>query len=100
MTVQENGWMDEKLMIRWIKDIYLKYTKKERSLPVLDSFHGHLTDSVKKACRKGNTLLPKCNHWTSVSTNRSRQSYDSRGVPTCVLRPELHERKASVSKLR
>ena len=49
VTVQENGWMDETLMLKWIKDIYLKYTKKERSLLVLDSFHGYLSDDVKKA---------------------------------------------------
>ena len=69
MTVQEKGWMEEKLMIRWIKDIYLKYTKKGRSLLVLDSFRGHLTDSVKKICRKGNTVMAVIlgNHWTSES---------------------------------
>ena len=57
VTVQEKGWMDENLMLRWIRDIYLKYTKKERSLLVLDSFRGHLTDNVKKAFRKGNTVM-------------------------------------------
>ena len=58
--------MDKKLMIRWIKDIYLKYTKKERSLLVLDSFRGHLTDSVKKTCRKGNTVMAVIpGGWTS-----------------------------------
>ena len=36
-------------MLKWIKDIYLKYTKKERSPLVLDSFREHLTDDVKKA---------------------------------------------------
>ena len=44
-------------MLKWIKDVYLKYTKKERSLLVLDSFRGHLTDDVKKAFRKGNTVM-------------------------------------------
>ena len=57
VTVQEKGWMDENLMLRWIRDIYLKYTKKERSLLLLDSFRGHLTDNVKKAFRKGNMVM-------------------------------------------
>ena len=48
VTVQEKGWMNETLMLKWIKDIYLKYTMKKRSLLVLDSFRGHLTDDVKK----------------------------------------------------
>ena len=49
--------MDETLMLKWIKGVYLKYTKKDRSLLVLDSFHGHLTESVKKSFRKGNTMM-------------------------------------------
>ena len=57
VTVQEKGWMDGELMLRWIRDIYLKFTKKDRSLLVLDSFRGHLTDSVKKTLRKGNTVM-------------------------------------------
>ena len=57
VTVQEKGWMDGELMLRWINEIYLKYTKKDRSMLVLDSFRGHLTDKVKKAFRKGNTVM-------------------------------------------
>ena len=57
VTVLDKGWMDESLMLRWIRDIYLKHTKKDRSLLVLDSFRGHITESVKKACRKGNTVM-------------------------------------------
>lgn len=56
VTVQEKGWMDEALMLRWIQDIYLKYTGKERSLLVLDSFRAHKTEKVLKALRKGNTV--------------------------------------------
>ena len=37
VTVQEKGWMDGELMLRWIRDIYLKFTKKGISLLVLDS---------------------------------------------------------------
>ena len=55
VTVQEKGWMDETLMLKWIKDVfYLKYTKKDHSLLVLDSFCG-LAESVKTAFWKGNT---------------------------------------------
>ena len=57
VTVQEKGWMDGELMLRWIKDIYLKFTKKDRSMLVLDSFRGHLTDKVKKSLRKGNSVM-------------------------------------------
>ena len=56
VTVQEKGWMDESLMLRWIRDIYLKYTNKDISLLVMDSFGGHLTENVTKALRKGNTV--------------------------------------------
>ena len=57
VTVQEKVWMDETLMLKCIKDVYLKYTKKDRSLLVLDSFRGHLTESVEKSFRKGNTVM-------------------------------------------
>ena len=56
VCVQEKAWMDEELMLRWIKDIYLRHTDKERSLLVMDSFRAHLTDNVKKSLRKGNTV--------------------------------------------
>lgn len=75
VTVQEKGWMDEKLMLRWIQDIYLKYTRKERSLLVLDSFRGHLTESVKRAFRKGNSVMAarqKYNPWMLVSISHSK----------------------------
>lgn len=57
VTVQEKGWMDETLMLRWVAEIYLKYTHKDRSLIVLDSFRGHLTDKVKRAFKKGNSVM-------------------------------------------
>ena len=49
--------MDATLMLKWIKDVYHKYTKKDHSLLALDSFRGHLTKSVKKYFRKGNTVM-------------------------------------------
>ena len=56
VCVQEKAWMDKERMLRWIKDIYLRHTEKERSLLVMDPFHAHLTDNVKKCLRKGNTV--------------------------------------------
>ena len=40
------------LILKWIKDIYIEYTKKDQSLLVLDSFRRHLTESIKKAFKK------------------------------------------------
>ena len=60
VTVQEKEWLDT-LILKWIKDIYIKYRKKDPSLIVLDSFRGHLRESIKKAfrqrenCNGGNT---------------------------------------------
>lgn len=56
ICVQEKAWMDETLMLRWVKEILLPHTKKERCLLVMDSFPAHLTDDVKKTLRKGNTV--------------------------------------------
>ena len=36
LNVQEKGWVDEEVMLQMIKEIYLKYTGKERSLLVMD----------------------------------------------------------------
>ncbi|MEW8548669.1 MAG: hypothetical protein AB2693_34645 [Candidatus Thiodiazotropha sp.] len=56
VCVQEKAWMDETLMIRWVKEILFPHTKKERCLLVMDSFRAHLTEDVKKTLRKGNTV--------------------------------------------
>ena len=42
---------------RYIKEIHVPWTKNNRSMIVLDSFRGHLTEMVKKAYRKANTLM-------------------------------------------
>ncbi len=44
---QKKSWMDEKLMLKWISDIWVKYTEKRSSLLILDTFSAHLTDKVK-----------------------------------------------------
>ena len=60
VTVQEKEWIGT-LMLKWINDIFIEYTKKDQSLFVLDSFRRHLTESIKKAfrqreyCNGGNT---------------------------------------------
>ncbi len=43
---QKKSWMDEKLMLIWISDIWVKYTKKRPSLLFLDTFSAHLTDHL------------------------------------------------------
>ncbi|WAQ99389.1 hypothetical protein MAR_023762 [Mya arenaria] len=57
VCVQEKGSMDEKLMIRWVKEVYLPFTEKDRSMLVLDSFSAHLTETVKKTRRRDNCVL-------------------------------------------
>lgn len=56
IAVQEKAWMDETLMLRWINEIYLPFTGRERSLLVMDSFRAHITDDVKKQLRRGNVV--------------------------------------------
>jgi len=42
IAVQQKAWMDEHLMLRWVKEIYRQYTEKKQSLCVLDSFRVHI----------------------------------------------------------
>ena len=56
ICVQPKGWMDEELMLRWIKDILLPYTKKECTMLLLDAFSGHKTEAVRKVLWRGNVL--------------------------------------------
>lgn len=56
VCVQRKGWMDEQLMLRWVSEILVPHTKKDRALLVLDSFTAHKTDAVKKAMRKVNVV--------------------------------------------
>ena len=43
---QSKAWMDGPLMQRWVKEIWLKYTEKKKSLLVFDTFKAHVTDEV------------------------------------------------------
>ena len=54
---QKKAWMNKKLMLQWISDIWVKHTKNKPSLLFLDSFSGHLTDKVKDAFKKSNTTV-------------------------------------------
>ena len=46
VTHQDKSWMDESLMLRWVKDVLLKHTEGKHCLLVLDAFRAHITDSV------------------------------------------------------
>lgn len=46
LAFQKNAWMDVPLMQQWTNEIWFKYTKKERSLLVIDQFRAHLADEV------------------------------------------------------
>ena len=44
-------------MLKWISDIWVKYTKRWPSLLFLDTFSAHLTDKVKDAFQNSNTTV-------------------------------------------
>jgi hypothetical protein len=56
VAVQEKAWVDEAMMLRWVKEIYTPFTKKNHSLLIMDSFRAHTTDPVKKLLRKSNAV--------------------------------------------
>jgi hypothetical protein len=47
VTHQDKSWMDESLMLRWVKDVLLKHTEGKHCLLVLvnDAFRAHITDA-------------------------------------------------------
>ena len=55
VATQEKAWMDEELMLIWLKDVWLRYTEQKqtelgflRSFLTLDAFSAHHTDPVKE----------------------------------------------------
>jgi len=60
VRMNEDGWMTEKLMVDWLNAVWgekiIKHGKK-RSLFIVDSFRGHLTQSVKSKCQEQNLVL-------------------------------------------
>ena len=50
IAVQEKAWLDETLILRWIEENYLPFTRRERPLLVMDSYRTHITNDVKNIC--------------------------------------------------
>ena len=44
-------------MLKWIKDIRVKFTKNQQSLLILDSCSAHLTEPVEEAFKRHNTTV-------------------------------------------
>ena len=57
VCVQEKGWMDKTLMIRYIREIWAPHTHKTHSLLVLDSYKVHAADSMEKEFKAKNTTF-------------------------------------------
>ena len=57
ISYQKKAWIDENEMLKWIRNIWIRYTKKKPSLLFLDSFSAHLTDQVKEAFTQFNTTI-------------------------------------------
>jgi len=60
VRAQEKGWMTEELMLEWLKIVWgcrPRAFLDQTSMLVLDTFRGHLTDSVKNQLRKMKTEL-------------------------------------------
>lgn len=56
VRVQEKGWMQEHLILDWIKEVWNKRPESsKKSLLVWDSFKAHLTDDVKTQLKKSNS---------------------------------------------
>ena len=56
IAVQEKAWMDAALMSRYIREIWFAYTKRSKSLLVLDSFKCHISDEAKNQIKRGNSI--------------------------------------------
>lgn len=55
VRVQENGWMTDDLVVDWLNTVWNRRPGgllRQRSMLVLDSFRGHLTDKVKSRIRE------------------------------------------------
>ena len=61
IRTNEKGWVNEEEMIWWIENIWSKRSSDQllnpRSLLVLDSFHGHLVNSVKERLNEVHTNM-------------------------------------------
>jgi hypothetical protein len=59
VTHQDKSWMDEPLILWWVKDVLLKHTDGKHCLLVLvnDAFRAHITDSVTRSLHKANVSV-------------------------------------------
>ena len=55
ITFQKDSWIDDQLMLKWIREVWVKDTKKQPSLLVLHSCSAHLTERVIDAFSQANT---------------------------------------------
>ena len=81
-TTQVNAWMDEERMLEWIDKVWSPYVRGKPALLALDTFTGHLTETVRAAFDKcGTKLLVIPGGCTSVlqpldiSINKPLKSY-------------------------
>ena len=51
-----NGWVNEELVIEWLKKILLPYVGKEKCLLLWDSFESHISDRVLSFLQNIKTL--------------------------------------------
>ena len=90
VAVQEKGWMDEPLMLQYIKEVWSKFSKCTCSLLVLDSFKAHNTQPILDEFERVNTrsaIIPggctsKFSRLMSASTDRSRIPLGGLGLGT------------------
>uniref|UniRef100_A0A8C4RRH5 HTH CENPB-type domain-containing protein n=1 Tax=Erpetoichthys calabaricus TaxID=27687 RepID=A0A8C4RRH5_ERPCA len=58
IQAQQKGWMDNDLVIDWLKCVWQSRPGSLLKMPnmlVMDSFHGHFTEGVKKRLKDGKT---------------------------------------------
>ena len=55
LQMNDRAWVNEEVMIRWIREILRPYTQRRPALLVMDSFSAHITSKVKAELAKINT---------------------------------------------
>ena len=48
--------MNTELTLQWVREIWLRYTKRKEALLVLDRFSSHMAEPVMKLLKDGNTI--------------------------------------------
>ena len=82
IRVNEKGWCNEEEMIWWINNVWVAQNKsrQERSLLVLDSFRGHLTDMVKETFRKNEIDIAVIPGGLTSKLELIKTSFKCRGI--------------------